>query len=503
MTRTKPGKSSFGSPDQTIHNLVRRLQEAEAALNQTIAQQGDQADRSMVEDLRHVQKTLRETLEQLAVYSNAITERGEDQIRTNAAWATTMAEVSKSLAEAGLDIHAILNLIAQTTASVVGDICVILLVSREDGLLHPVSIYHQNTNLTEYLQQALQPMAQGFNEGFIGEALSKGESVLMAKMTAEELEKAGRSEYIYLVEQFQVTSMLVVPLYSGAEMLGIITLVRENLGPAYTIEDQHMLESLAERAALAISNARLYQDLEYAYQKEQTMRVQLIQAEKYSALARLVASVAHELNNPIQTIQNCMYLLKGELSQYPVSSDYLDMAISEVKRIASLVEQLRGTYRQSKNNAAQPFDLLKILKEVHHLLEPHLLQNSCSWQMDLAGNKVMVNGVADQIKQVFLNISMNAIEAMEPDGGCLSVEVTTSEQPDQVAIAFRDAGPGIPKENLDRLFDPLFTTKEKGTGLGLYISYDIVQRHGGEISVDSQVGSGSTFTVRLPIYHEK
>ncbi|RME49908.1 MAG: hypothetical protein D6796_04100, partial [Caldilineae bacterium] len=110
----------------------------------------------------------------------------------------------------------------------------------------------------------------------------------------------------------------------------------------------------------------------------------------------------------------------------------------------------------------------------------------------------LVHGIADQLKQVFLNISLNAIEAMQPGGGTLSVGITSDAENEQLAVTFTDTGPGIASENLSKIFEPLFTTKRSGTGLGLSISYDIVRAHGGQITVESQPGDGTTFTVWLP-----
>ncbi len=255
------------------------------------------------------------------------------------------------------------------------------------------------------------------------------------------------------------------------------------------IERKRVEDALRESEAL----------LEKALQEEQAMRRQLVQAEKHTALSRMMASVAHELNNPIQTVQNCLFLIKQDISPDSVTNEYLDMAVTEASRMSKLVCQLREAYRPSQPSPSEPVDLLKMLNEVHSLLAPHLHHQSVEWIEAEKQQSFTIHGNRDQIKQVFLNICMNAIEAMQPKGGEISISFQAPPDSGKVGIVFRDNGPGIAQEDLSKVFDPFFTTKESGTGLGLYICYDIVQRHGGQIVVDSLPGEGATFTVWLPI----
>lgn len=238
-------------------------------------------------------------------------------------------------------------------------------------------------------------------------------------------------------------------------------------------------------------------ELEKTLQDEQAMRAQLIQAEKHSAISRMVASVAHELNNPIQTIENCLFLIQQDLPAEFRSAQFLDMALSETKRVAKLVGQLREIYRPTQIGMMSPQDITKLLEEVHSLLSPHLQHEKVTWNQAGGSENLIVNAIADQIKQVFINISMNAIEAMQPTGGFLDVSICMAN--DKAGVSFRDSGPGIQPDQINKLFEPFFTTKENGTGLGLSICYDIIQRHGGEIKVESMPGQGAKFIVWLPL----
>ncbi len=234
-----------------------------------------------------------------------------------------------------------------------------------------------------------------------------------------------------------------------------------------------------------------------ALELEKIMQSQLIQAEKNSALARMVASVAHEINNPIQTIKNCMYILQGEIDPASEASEILSMATSEANRIGDLVGRLRDLYKPPKENTPKPINVLEVLNDVQSLLVPHLQQHQVRWNMIADAEIVTVNGIFDQLKQVFLNLSLNAIDAMEDKGGSLSVVVNTSN-PSQVCISFKDNGEGILPENMPHLFEPFYTTKEKGSGLGLSICYEIVKNFDGNILVESKPDEGATFTVCLP-----
>ena len=227
------------------------------------------------------------------------------------------------------------------------------------------------------------------------------------------------------------------------------------------------------------------------------MRAQLIQADKNSALARMVASVAHEINNPIQTIKNCIFLLRKDVGPTSEATEILDMAASEATRIGDLVARLREIYRPSKEFVPKPFDVLDVLQSVQSLLQPHLQHHDVQWKLHSANGSFLVNGIADQIKQVFLNICLNAIDAMENKEGEISIEVSARE-PSKVCISFTDTGKGILPEDLPYIFEPFYTKKEKGSGLGLSICHEIVKNLNGQITVESQPGQGATFTVWLP-----
>jgi signal transduction histidine kinase len=262
-----------------------------------------------------------------------------------------------------------------------------------------------------------------------------------------------------------------------------------------------ILESLAHHAAIAIQNARLLDELKKALEKEQSMRDQLVHADKLAALGKMVSVIAHEINNPIQTVKNAFYLLEDQIVPDSPAVEYLNMASVEANRISDLVAQLRGTYA-SGSKATASVNILKLLVEVRDLLTPQLKKNHVEWcQVDGPGlQPYTVLAVRNNLKQVFINLCLNAMEAMEADqGGKLTVGLRTSEDGGRVGVDFHNTGPLISEEAMPLIFDPFFTTRRNGTGLGLSVSYDIIRQHQGEILVDSTPEKGVTFTVWLPL----
>ena len=226
---------------------------------------------------------------------------------------------------------------------------------------------------------------------------------------------------------------------------------------------------------------------------------QLLQAEKHAVIGRMVGSVTHEINNPLQTIKNCLYLIRQDTEPDSPNDEPLTMALSETQRLSNLVGQLRQLYRPQTVQTIHTHDILEIIEEVHSLIVPHLNNSGVLWHPSTVLKTCHVNCIRDQIVEVFLNISMNAIEAMQPDGGELSIGMIFSDDGKQVGVKLNDTGPGINAEILPHIFEPFITTKEYGLGLGLSICYGIIQKHGGQISVESQPGQGTTFTIWLTI----
>jgi C4-dicarboxylate-specific signal transduction histidine kinase len=295
-----------------------------------------------------------------------------------------------------------------------------------------------------------------------------------------------------------VRSCIGVPLVISDETIGFLNASHSEPN-FFDLKHLHMLEALSHHASVAIQNARLLDELKKALEKEQGMRSQLVQADKLAALGKMVSVIAHEINNPIQTVKNAFYLLEDQITPGGPAVEYLKMASTEANRIADLVAQLRGTYT-SGSKAIVLVNVLDLLAEVRDLLVPQLKKNQVEWCQVDGLQSHMVLAVRNNLKQVFLNLCLNALEAMEAEQtGKLTVCLRASPDGRRMGVDFHNTGPLIGDEALPLIFDPFFTTKKKGTGLGLSISYDIIRQHRGEILVESTPGKGVTFTVWLPL----
>ncbi len=230
---------------------------------------------------------------------------------------------------------------------------------------------------------------------------------------------------------------------------------------------------------------------------------QLIQSEKLAALGRLSADIAHEINNPLGGIKNCLYLLSDSVSEH--KKEYLDIAEQEVNRIASIVRRLLDLYRPKKE-IMRPTNVNVPLDEILAVIKNQIANRNVKIIKHYDPKLPDAMASPEHLKQVFLNIILNALESM-PEGGELAIktysQIEHTGEP-EIKLKFTDTGCGIPEERMNKIFDPFFTTKKggKGTGLGLSVSYGVIQRHNGRIEVKSEVGKGTTFIISLPV-HEK
>jgi two-component system NtrC family sensor kinase len=227
---------------------------------------------------------------------------------------------------------------------------------------------------------------------------------------------------------------------------------------------------------------------------------QLVRTEKLSALGKLSASVAHEINNPLAGILTFAKLVSRTLGEGPPDDSKrahlqrnLALIERETQRCSSIVKNLLDFARE-RPMQPRPLDPRAPLDEALSLLDDQLRTHGIALERNLAAVPEVVADFG-QLRQAFVNIAFNACEAMGTSG---RLRVTTRDAGDAVEVVISDTGPGIPPERLSKIFDPFFTTKEKGTGLGLSVVYGIVERHGGTIAVDSEVGRGTVFTIRLP-----
>jgi two-component system NtrC family sensor kinase len=228
-------------------------------------------------------------------------------------------------------------------------------------------------------------------------------------------------------------------------------------------------------------------------------QAQLLQSEKLAVVGQLAAGVAHELNNPLSGILIYSHLLLENSNISGVDRENLEKIVREANRCKNIVKGLLDFARQTKPEL-KIADINDIINNVLSLVEKQALFQNIEIVKNFQSNLPMIKVDISQIQQVFINIIVNAAEAMKGYGK-LTITTKLSKDNQFIEIEFTDTGCGITPENMKKLFQPFFTTKEvgKGTGLGLAISYGIIERHKGKIQVHSEVGKGTTFTIKLPI----
>ncbi len=295
---------------------------------------------------------------------------------------------------------------------------------------------------------------------------------------------------------FGLERVLVVPLLSQAEVIGLMML---DYDVDHIVDNSYfdLALTIGAQIAIAFANTRLYADLQRALQHERDARAQVVQAEKLAAIGRLAASLAHELNNPLQAIQNLLYLVRQENTLTKQAQDDLDVALTESRRMADLIDRMRETYRPATATEFHPESINALISEVEKLISTHLRHNAITFEFKPDPQLPLVPCLRDQLKQVILNLSLNAVDAM-PNGGQLTISTFTLPETEGLWMTFMDTGQGIATQDLPNIFDPFFTRKAGGTGLGLAISYDIIQHHRGRIEVESAPGQGTTFRIWLP-----
>jgi signal transduction histidine kinase len=264
-----------------------------------------------------------------------------------------------------------------------------------------------------------------------------------------------------------------------------------------TQRDLNLMSAVADQLAVALQKANLYTDLQMAMRHEKAAQSQLIQHEKLALVGRLLASVSHELNNPLQAIQNALFLLKEEKGISEQGRSDLEIVISETDRMAVMIDRLRESYRSTRTESFKPVNLNNTVEEVYALVATHLRHKDIAFEFHPDTHLLPVSGFADQIRQVILNLLMNAVEAMGP-GGHLTISTEQKQDEGKALLEIKDTGPGIDPKILPYIFDAFVTNKESGTGLGLTITYDIIHKHKGDIKVENNPDRGAKFSIWLP-----
>jgi signal transduction histidine kinase len=327
-------------------------------------------------------------------------------------------------------------------------------------------------------------------DGITGWVLESGQPILVDNVQTHPMRKA----WIDQIAGSADHSLVAVPLRFREEIVGVLAAVNGESDP-FDQQSLRLLDTLSGFAAIAIENARLYRAEREQRRLLEASQSRMIQSEKLAATGRLAASLAHEINNPLQAIHNSLQMMRSFSKPTDRQEEYIHIADGQVERLMDLVRRIVDFARPT-DREAQPLDVNRAIGKIFSLARKHLQHQDIVLEESLKPNLPPVEADADELEQIFLNIILNAVEAM-PQGGTLSISSFVKENK-YVGVSFEDTGVGIPSKDLPYIFEPFFSTKEKGTGLGLSISYMLIERNNGKITVTSEVGRGTTFSVWLP-----
>jgi two-component system NtrC family sensor kinase len=379
---------------------------------------------------------------------------------------------------------------------------------------------HSSTNVEEVLHLAVRKTTEALNArgsilrilnlktgelelnaayGLSDRYLSKGH-VFSTKVIQEfceenrailikDLETDPRVQYPKEAKEEGIKMMVDLPLFMGQNVVGILRIFFDEKRE-FSEQEMDFAVAIAEQCALAIDKARLIEKQQLQYDNL------AIQTDKLSSLGRMAAGIAHEINNPLAGILLYSSNLVKKVPETGPLKKGLEVIIHETIRCRGIIQDLLEFSRKREPVKALA-DLNGVINKALNILVNEFRLNRVSVEKRLSDNLPNVLIDVNQIEQVFINFFMNAIEAIQGQGQ-VSVRSYKDEENQGVVVAIEDSGMGIPQEHLKRIFEPFFSTKPKGTGLGLAVNYGLIQKHGGQIRVSSQPGHGTTMTIRLP-----
>jgi signal transduction histidine kinase len=288
---------------------------------------------------------------------------------------------------------------------------------------------------------------------------------------------------------------VLVPLFLDGELTAVLAVGEKVSGQVFEPAEIRLLDALMAQTAVALKNARLYQDLQAQMDALQRTQQQLVQSAKLAAIGELAAGVAHELNNPLTVIAGHAQILRTPDVE-PTVDRKLEVIEAEAMRAGRITRGLLDFSRR-REPKHEPLSLNALVPRALELIHSKLRGRTIVVETHLADDAPEIAGDADQLTQVLINLAGNAIDAMGARG---TLTVRTARVDDGLELSITDTGTGMDEDEVQRIFEPFYTTKPegKGTGLGLSVTLGILKSHGGSVAVDTALGRGTTMRVRLP-----
>lgn len=415
----------------------------------------------------------------------------------------TLSRLSQTVSST-LDLEKVLDLVVKQAVKILNaNVCSLRLLDETGENLVLVSTVGHSK---EYIKKK---RILKLKESLAGLAVLEREAVAI-----EDVQKDLRYIHPELAREAKLRSLLSVPLVEkgGVEhskVIGVLN-VYTRRKHIFSKEEKELLSLFARQSALAIVNARLYEKIEdYSRNLEKKVKEQtekLLYQEKLAAIGQLSSGIAHELRNPLAVIKSAAYYLRNiyrtnseKTELLAKTTKHLDFIEKEVTISVRIIDDLLEFARIPKLSLA-PVNVNQVIEESLELVEK---PREITLGKDFLADLPLIEADASRLRQVFSNLASNAYDALSEriPGGDTNPEllISTKVINDMVEIVFQDNGCGITKENLEKVFDPLFTTKSKGTGLGLPVCKSILTAHQGNLKVESEIDKGTTFIVELPI----
>jgi len=322
--------------------------------------------------------------------------------------------------------------------------------------------------------------------------LRSNEDALVVSAQRDVVEYLGSDEREFLRS---VNVQICLPLIANHELLGILFLTSPGLGWRSATPVPTLI-ACSLRASLALDHLRWHH-------AERDRLEAVARAQQLAVAGELAATLAHEVRNPLTAIRSTVQYVIQSTPDWPRKADLLNNVLSDVDRIADTVS---GLLRLSRKHDVEMVDLdwVQVLDRTALAVMQHLEGRQVAMERRLETSSLLVRGDAGELGQVLVNVLLNACDAC-PNGGVIRVRADIESEAgprasvSRARITVTDTGVGISPEQMGRIFEPFYTTKSTGTGLGLAICWEIMTRHFGTIRVDSQVGTGTTVVLRLPL----
>ncbi|MGE5401160.1 MAG: PAS domain S-box protein [Ignavibacteriales bacterium] len=421
--------------------------------------------------------------------------------------AEIMADISEMLDGASMNYQSIIDLTVGRVAGIIGDVCVLQLISDDGKWIDPVAYFHPDDKKMLSMKKTFFLSRQGVGEGITGRVLIHGKPILIPEIKWGSGMPDFKPEYVELLMSANVSSLLTVPMRAQNKVIGCISLFRISSGRPYNEDDRIFLQNIADKAALAIVNARLYYEKLHEIEErkivENNLRKTLIELDRSNKELEQFAYIAsHDLQEPLRMVASYTQLLakKYGSSLDATAMDFIGFAVEGAKRMQQLIIDLLAYSRVSVKG--MPFEMTDCNLVLNSVLNNLRLVIEETGSAVICDSMPVVKCDRVQIGQVFQNLIENAIKFRSMDDPV--VHFRCEKRDHEWIFSVSDNGIGISPDFHDRIFI-IFQrlhdrTTYSGNGLGLAICKKIIDRHGGRIWVESEAGQGSTFYFTIPCH---